>query len=106
MSTVIGINLGAYMLLAADTRVTFYPDTGPPYFEDGKSKIHNTRMGLIAGVGLGNLLDRVARRLSAEDPYHTDRIIEIIEEEREIVPEGWMQNERVRTAVEHETCWM
>jgi hypothetical protein len=57
-------------------------------------------------TGLGNLVDSVNRRLDEEDPLHTDRIIEIIREEREKVPAFWLDSERVRNSLEHETSWM
>lgn len=106
MSVVIGMNVGCYVMIAADTRITWYLPDGSARFRDEKAKIHHTKMGLIAGVGLSNLLDSVARRLGNEEVLHTDRIVEILREERGHVPGRWLENERVRNAVEHETCWM
>lgn len=107
MSVVIGMHLGAYVLLAADTRVTFFPDeTGPAVFRDDRVKVRKTRMGIMAGVGLSQLLDGVQARLEREDPGDTDRIIAIIQDEREKVPEDWFTSPRVRNAVDNETCWL
>jgi hypothetical protein len=106
MTLILGMNLGSYVLLAADTRVSWYPPGQPMQYHDEREKIRRTRMGIMTGMGLVNLLDSVKERFDEEDPLHTDRLRQIIVEERDALPPGWMQSPRVKQAVEHETCWM
>jgi hypothetical protein len=63
-------------------------------------------MGLITGMGLVQLLDPVKHQLCVEDPLHTDRIVEIIREQRAAADGRWPKDARVREAIEHSTSWM
>jgi hypothetical protein len=67
MTMVVGLQLGSYTMLVADTRMTFYPPNQPSFFEDGKEKIHHTKLGIISGAGNGGLLRRVATRLDSAE---------------------------------------
>lgn len=84
MTIAIGINLGLYAILAADTRETV-ERLGSPFFDDNKSKVHKTTMGLIAGAGLVQLLDAVNAQLASETITSTERISAIVAEEGERV---------------------
>jgi len=106
MTAIVGMNLGDYVIIAADSRLTYYPPTRPSFFRDDKLKVKEVRSGLATGAGLGNLIDSVNERLDEEDPLHTDRIIDIIKEERETIPQDWLERELVRNSLEHETSWM
>jgi hypothetical protein len=106
MTLIVGMNLGFYALLAADTRASYYPFDQPMQFNDEREKIRRNRMGIMTGMGLVDLLDAVKKRFEDEDPMHTDRVRQIIIEERAKVPEFLMTSPRVKQAVEHETCWM
>lgn len=107
MTVIIGMNLGQYVLLAADTRVTYYRGVSEtPEWQDDNEKILKTTMGLITGMGLVQLLDPVKNQLSVEDPIHTDRIIEIIKQQRAIADRRWPTDPRIREALDHVTCWM
>ena len=63
-------------------------------------------MGLITGMGLVQLLDPVKNQLSVEDPIHTDRIIEIIRQQRALADRRWPNDPRIREALDHLTSWM
>ena len=105
MTLIVGFNFGSYVLMGADARVCYYPNDRL-VFRDDEEKIRETSMGLIAGAGLANLLDAVKVRLKDEDVTHTDRIIEIVNEERRIIerrPEAL--SARVQEALTT-TAWM
>jgi hypothetical protein len=82
MTIAIGIDLGRYVMLAADTRTTYYSFLGRT-FRDDSEKIQKTGIGLITGAGLLPLLDSVKRRLAKEEITDTGDIIRIVREERE-----------------------
>jgi len=84
MTIAIGINFGAYILLAADTRTTLYGRNGRIIsYTDESVKIQKTSMGLITGAGSTPLLNSVNTRLSKEKITNTDQILRIIFEERQ-----------------------
>jgi len=81
----IGINFGAYVLLAADTRTTYHDWKGGVVgFKDNSIKIQRTYIGLITGAGSVELLDVVKRRLKEEGPKDTNHVLNIIREERRL----------------------
>jgi hypothetical protein len=83
MTIALGINFGNYVLLAADTRTTFYNWTKRIIsYADSSVKIQKTTYGLITGAGRMELLDAVKTRLGKETITNTDQIYEIIKEER------------------------
>jgi hypothetical protein len=85
MTIAIGINFGAYILLAADTRTTYYnPNGGVISYEDDSVKIQKTSMGLITGAGSTELLDRVKKRLKEEEIRNTNQVLSIIREQRRL----------------------
>jgi hypothetical protein len=105
VTLIVGLHLDSYILLAADTRVSSYPN-GQLHFRDDGDKIRFTSAGIITGAGLCDLLDPVKQRLEDEKISNTDRIIEIIREEREAL-EGWhwLEDERVAESL-NITAWM
>lgn len=83
MTIAIGINFSTYILLAADTRTTYYDWKGRTInYQDESVKIQKTSMGLITGAGSKLLLDSVKDRLRKEEITHTDQILRIMREER------------------------
>ena len=83
MTIALGINFGNYVLLAADTRTVFFNWTKRMIgYTDNSVKIQKTSFGLITGAGRMELLGHVKTRLEKETITNTDRIYEIIEEER------------------------
>lgn len=76
----LGINFGAYVLLAADTRTT-YPNGSVA--NDDSEKIQKTTIGLIAGAGSFDLINHlVNNRLQKKEVTDINRIYSIIKEER------------------------
>ena len=67
MTLILGANIGKYVLLAADTRVTWYPPDRPVFYTDDHTKIRMTKFGIIAGAGYVPLLDRVKQRFASDD---------------------------------------
>lgn len=63
MSVLFGFHLGEYVLLAVDTRITWFPQHQPMRWEDGRRKLQQTPLGLIGGTGLVSLLEPVEDRL-------------------------------------------
>jgi hypothetical protein len=77
------------VLLAADTRVTYYPRGKPVFWKDRAQKIRHTKLGLIVGAGNGRLLDNVADKLDGEDGAAvrgTDDIERIVKREQDAFP--------------------
>jgi hypothetical protein len=121
MTIAIGINFGAYVMLVADTRTTFYDWSGRARkFHDDSVKIRKTTIGLITGAGSLELLDLVKDRLYQETILDATEILNIIREETlrfrtlygEITKEyidktGWIfsykkrDNSKLRLAIYH-----
>jgi len=80
MSIIVGFNLQTYVILGADTRISFYPDNHFVYRDD-EEKIQTTGLGLITGAGLCDLLDPVKERFAQEKPSDTSLMRQIIREE-------------------------
>jgi hypothetical protein len=105
MTLIVGMHLGSYVLLAADTRVTYYSNE-IRMFRDDFTKIRRTSMGLVSGAGIVELLDPVQDRLKAETIAIIDRIVEIVQEQLTVVKkEPWAGHPRNADAIEH-TGWM
>lgn len=83
MTLVLGFHLDQYVMLAADTRVTWFPPGCPMAYRDEQTKISRTSLGLITGAGLISLLDAVKSRLEFEHVFPSDRIVDIAREERQ-----------------------
>jgi hypothetical protein len=47
VTLIVGVNLGEYVLLAADARVVYYPPEQPMRYRDDTEKIQLTRLGII-----------------------------------------------------------
>jgi hypothetical protein len=83
MTIAIGINFGAYVLLAADTCTTYYDWNGRVLgYKDDSIKIQKTYLGLITGAGGEELLYLVKNRLKEEETRDTNQVLSIIREER------------------------
>jgi hypothetical protein len=85
MTMVAGMHLGEYVLIVADTRISYFPRDDEPRYEDGRSKIYRTKLGLISGAGAVGLLDAVRLRLcnvESDDLSSFADVHQIIEEER------------------------
>lgn len=104
MTIAIGINLGSYAILAADTRTTYHR-FGMPFYDDNSSKVQKTMMGLITGAGFLPLLDSVKRKLATEQITNTERVLSIITEEREKTLQAWRIHSQIDSWVE-QTGWI
>lgn len=80
MTINIGINLGEYIILAADTRTEYFLH-GRQVYTDESQKIQKTRIGLITGAGYKGLLDAVKYQLAQRDINHTDQIIQVVKKQ-------------------------
>ncbi|MGZ4903030.1 MAG: hypothetical protein ACXV49_06645 [Halobacteriota archaeon] len=82
MTLAIGINFGAYVLLAADIRAAYYDwNDRTIAYRDASVKIRKTDAGLITGAGYIDLLDRVQRELAKQTVTGTHQILTTISEE-------------------------
>jgi hypothetical protein len=105
MTLIVGFNLGGFVMLGADTRLSSYPNEQLVYRDDTK-KIENVECGLIAGAGLASLIDAVKTRIDDEELNHTDRIIDYMKGEVSYArQQPWSVHPRVRDAIDH-TGWM
>lgn len=104
MTIAIGINLGSYAILAADTRTTYYL-FGTPFHDDNSSKIQKTTMGLITGAGFSALLDGVKKRLVTEQVGNTETVLRIIKEETEMARSVWRMYPQIESWIE-QTGWI
>ena len=75
MSFLVGLQLGRYVMLGADTQITGAEVTYAP-------KLFRIRTGLVGGVGLSDLVDALVGRLVATHAVNLSRITDIIHEER------------------------
>lgn len=111
MTLVVGANLGAYSLLAADDRITWFdrPDA-PPRIEDDVPKVLRTSVGLASGSGVWQIVDGVIRTF-VDDPRHLDTPEGVTEFLQGFMgPAGFFStarigDERVR-AMAHRVGWM
>ncbi len=82
MTLAIGIDFGAYVLLAADIRTAYYDWNGRTIeFRDDSDKIQKTDAGLLTGAGYFDLLARVKRKIAQQTTTNTNQILTIISEE-------------------------
>ena len=100
----IGINLGLYAILAADTRTT-YQLPGIPFYDDNSAKVQKTKIGLITGAGFLPLLDGVKKKLATEEVTHTERVLGIIKEETERTLNAWRAYPQIESWIER-TGWI
>lgn len=106
MTILLGFHLKDHILLAADSRVCWFPPGRPMQFRDEETKIWNTSIGLIAGSGLAPLLDAVKARFEDHTIHHTDDLVAIVREERQALEtQPWFSNPRVQESLQT-TCWM
>lgn len=83
MTIALGVNFGDYVLLAADTRTTYFNLNGSVRkYEDDSVKIRKTAIGLITGAGSTQLLNFVEDRLENEKITHTKKILSMVREAR------------------------
>lgn len=104
MTIAIGINLGLYAILAADTRTT-YSRFGQTFYDDDSSKVQKTTMGLITGAGFGPLLDNVKRKLAIEQVTNTERVLNIIKQETGKTLNAWRMNPQIESWI-RQTGWI
>jgi hypothetical protein len=101
MTLILGANLDRYVVLAADTRVTYFPPGAPTFFLDEDSKIQTTRVGIIAGAGYTVLIDSVKARFLNEPIKSTNDLLRIIHEEQDkIRGESFMDDPRCGKALD------
>jgi len=81
MTLIVGLHVEKYLVIGADTRVSYYPNNHF-FFRDDEEKIRTTAMGLVTGAGLCDLLDPVKQRFADEVPPDTFAMQRIIQEER------------------------
>lgn len=106
MTVLFGFHLKNYIIVAADTRVSYYPPGEPMRWRDGVEKITKTSLGLITGSGLVDLLDPVKARFQDTDVKHTDDVVRVIREEHErIKGRKWYGDTRVQESLKR-ICWM
>lgn len=83
MTIAIGLHLGSYVMLVADTRTTNYLFGQPTQFRDDSEKIHRTGFGLLTGAGYCPLLDGLEGRFAAlSNGGSTNDLLRIAREER------------------------
>ena len=104
MTIAIGINLGLYAILAADTRTTYHKP-GIPFYDDNSSKVQKTAMGLITGAGFCPALDSVKNRLETEQITNTDAVLSIIKEESKKTQQTWQTHPQIHSWME-QTGWI
>lgn len=104
MTIAIGINLGLYAILAADTRTTYFTPNSP-FYDDNTSKVHKTTIGLVTGAGFSPLLDCVNKRLANETVEKSDSILSIMKESREQIRQKWQHYSLIDICIE-QTGWI
>lgn len=104
MTIAVGINLGLYAILAADTRTTYHR-FGMPFYDDNSSKVQKTTMGLITGAGFCALLDGVKKKLATEQITDTERVLQIIKETTEMTRNAWRGSPQIESWIE-QTGWI
>ena len=67
MTLLVGMHLGSYVIIAADTRASWYTPKGKFGYRDDAEKVRETDLGLITGAGLANILDPVKDALATND---------------------------------------
>jgi hypothetical protein len=84
MTIALGINFGSYVLLAADTRATYYDLSHRRVgCSDACEKIYKTSIGMVTGAGSEPLLNLVSDRFNEIDEIiSTDQLVSIVNEER------------------------
>lgn len=83
MTLLIGVNLGAFALIASDKREVAYVGGEVVYSTDDVDKIVSTKAGIITACGAVDLLSPVKSRLSGMDVSNSDEILEVITSERQ-----------------------
>lgn len=84
MTLIVGLHLGSYVLIGADTREGRSSLGGLPVHDDAV-KLHLTSIGLAAGAGLGNLVEAAIASLQRIDIDHPDRIVDVLNRESQQV---------------------
>jgi hypothetical protein len=105
MTLIVGLHLNHYVLIGADTRISYYPNDTFTYRDD-EAKIWDIDMGLITGAGLANLLDPVKERLDDDELGFLSNLSQTVKDEvARIRCEPWATKPRVKDAIET-TAWM
>jgi len=110
MTINIGINLGEYVILAADTRTNYMIGNDTIVYEDEHEKILKTKIGLITGSGYVSLLNDVKNELKRNEVEHTNEIVEIIKRNREKHINQSKTNPYIfgdiQKTLQESTCWL
>jgi hypothetical protein len=105
VTLVVGLHLGTYAIIAADTRVSYYIDDVFGY-EDDSEKLMMIDPGIISGAGLVSLLDNVKHRLDDDDLGVIDRITDLVKGEVAFAKQSLAGSEaRVLEAIGY-SAWM
>jgi hypothetical protein len=105
LSLIVGLHLGAYALIAADTRLSYYVNDVFGYRDDSE-KIQVIEPGIISGAGLASLVDNVKKRLDDDELGVIDRISDLVRGEVAYTnQQPWATERRVADAIGH-TAWM
>jgi hypothetical protein len=108
MTLVVGFNFGPYALLAADTRVSSYPPSGPRFEDDRRKIVRTSRGGLATGAGMIALLAPVKVRLTGDLAF-VDDVLRAIAETREAVearyPNAGGGSQQYTTTYEYDTSY-
>ena len=107
VTIILGINFGAYVLLAADTLAILVDLKGIPRgVRDDHEKICNTNIGIVAGRGTDELLELVNSRFDeVDDIISTDDLKRIINEERQHFREVHEKSEQSEQSIQN-TAWL
>ena len=104
MTIIIGANLNHYTILAADTRTSWtHPFLGECH-RDHNHKIAVCKMGLITGSGYVDALDSVKEELLKKEIFHTDEVLNIINESA--IPKIKLLNRNNLSSIKHKTCFI
>ena len=104
MTLIIGANLNHYTILAADTRTSWtHPFLGECH-RDHDHKIAICKMGLITGSGYVDALDSVKEELLKKEIFHTDEVLNIINESA--IPKIKLLNRNNPNSIKHKTCFI
>ena len=80
MTIALGVNFGSYIILAADTRTSWYSGDKITHYQDDSEKIQKTKFGLITGAGRIEKLDLVKKSFFNSLPNDTHEMLNLIRE--------------------------
>ena len=105
MTLLVGMNLGTYALLAADTRLSCYQN-GVFQYRDFGTKLQPTSMGLITATGFTGFLDPVEEHLLRRPIASSEDIVHLVAAVKaDVTAESWMSDPLVVEGIEA-SAWM